>query len=49
MTHLFAWFTRPGAPLRLPGAPFLAGAALTAVALLVAVGPLRRLSAARAA
>jgi len=47
MTHLFAWFTRPNAPLRLPGAPFLAGAALVAVALLVALGPLRRLTAAR--
>ncbi|MVN76220.1 MFS transporter [Hymenobacter sp. HMF4947] len=43
MTNLFAWFTRPGAPLRFPGMPFLAGAVLTLVALLVAAGPLRRL------
>jgi DHA1 family tetracycline resistance protein-like MFS transporter len=45
MTSLFAWFTRPGAPLRFPGMPFLAGAVLTLVALLVAAGPLRRLPA----
>ena len=49
MTTLFAWFTRPGAPLRFPGMPFLTGAGLTLVALLVAAGPLRRLPAAVAA
>ena len=43
MTNLFAWFTRPQAPLYFPGMPFLAGAALTLLALLVAAGPLRRL------
>jgi DHA1 family tetracycline resistance protein-like MFS transporter len=43
MTNLFAWFTRPNAPLRFPGMPFLVGAGLTLVALLVAAGPLRRL------
>ena len=43
MTSLFAWFTRPQAPLYFPGVPFLAGAALTLAALLVAAGPLRRL------
>ncbi|MGI4873688.1 MAG: TCR/Tet family MFS transporter [Janthinobacterium lividum] len=43
MTHLFAWFTRRGAPLYFPGMPFLAGAGLTLLALLVALGPLRRL------
>lgn len=48
MTHLFAWFTRPGAPVQFPGAPFLAGAALTVVALLVAAGTLRRMQAAAA-
>ena len=45
MTNLFAWFTRPGAPLRFPGMPFLAGAGLTLIALLVAARPLRRLPA----
>jgi len=48
MTNLFAWFTRPQAPLYFPGMPFLAGAVLTLLALLVAVGPLRRLPAATA-
>ena len=43
MTSLFAYFTRPQAPLHFPGMPFLAGAALTLLALLVAAGPLRRL------
>jgi DHA1 family tetracycline resistance protein-like MFS transporter len=43
MTNLFAWFTRPAAPIYFPGAPFLAGAVLTLLALLVAAGPLRRL------
>ncbi len=45
MTSLFAWFTRPAAPLYFPGMPFLAGAVLTLLALLVAAGPLRRLPA----
>jgi len=43
MTNLFAWFTRPQAPLYFPGMPFLVGAGLTLVALLVAAGPLKRL------
>jgi len=43
MTNLFAWFTRPRAPLYFPGMPFLVGAGLTLVALLVAAGPLKRL------
>jgi DHA1 family tetracycline resistance protein-like MFS transporter len=43
MTNLFAWFTRPQAPLYFPGMPFLVGAALTLLALLVAAGPLKRL------
>jgi DHA1 family tetracycline resistance protein-like MFS transporter len=46
MTSLFAYFTRPQAPLYFPGMPFLVGAGLTLVALLVAAGPLRRLPAA---
>ena len=45
MTSLFAWFTRPQAPVYFPGMPFLVGAGLTLVALLVAAGPLRRLPA----
>jgi len=43
MTNLFAWFTRPQAPVYFPGMPFLVGAGLTLLALLVAAGPLRRL------
>ena len=43
MTSLFRYFTRPSAPIYLPGAPFLVGAALTLLALLIAAGPLRRL------
>jgi DHA1 family tetracycline resistance protein-like MFS transporter len=43
MTNLFAWFTRPHAPLYFPGMPFLVGAVLTLLALLVAAGPLKRL------
>nr|WP_317172180.1 MFS transporter [Hymenobacter sp. BRD67] len=49
MTSLFAWFTRPRAPLYFPGMPFLVGAGLSVVALLVAAGPLRRLPPAIAA
>ena len=45
MTSLFAYFTRPAAPLYFPGMPFLVGAGLTGLALLVALGPLRRLPA----
>lgn len=46
MTNLFAWFTRPQAPVYFPGMPFLVGAGLTLLALLLAAGPLRRLPAA---
>jgi DHA1 family tetracycline resistance protein-like MFS transporter len=46
MTSLFAWFTRPAAPIYFPGMPFMAGAVLTLLALVVAAGPLRRLPAA---
>jgi DHA1 family tetracycline resistance protein-like MFS transporter len=45
MTSLFAHFTQPNAPVYFPGMPFLAGAGLTLLALLVAAGPLRRLPA----
>ncbi|MDJ0364478.1 TCR/Tet family MFS transporter [Hymenobacter sp. H14-R3] len=45
MTSLFAYFTRPQAPFYFPGMPFLVGAVLTLLALLVAAGPLRRLPA----
>ncbi|RZK21540.1 MAG: MFS transporter, partial [Hymenobacter sp.] len=36
MTNLFAWFTRPQAPVYFPGMPFLVGAGLTVAALLIA-------------
>jgi len=35
MTNLFAWFTKPGAPVHFPGAPFLAGAVLTFISILL--------------
>lgn len=35
MTNLFAWFTKPGAPVHFPGAPFLAGAVLTFTSILL--------------
>ncbi|GAB4386203.1 MFS transporter [Albidovulum sp.] len=35
MTGTFAWFTRPGAPVHLPGAPFALAAALLVVCILV--------------
>jgi DHA1 family tetracycline resistance protein-like MFS transporter len=46
MTSLFAYFTGRNAPVQLPGAPFLLGALLSVLALLIALGPLRRLPAA---
>jgi DHA1 family tetracycline resistance protein-like MFS transporter len=36
-TNLFAWAIGPGKGLDLPGAPFVVGAALTAVAVLMAI------------
>jgi DHA1 family tetracycline resistance protein-like MFS transporter len=48
MTSLFAYFTQAKAPVYFPGMPFLVGAGLTLFALLVALGPLRRLPAAPA-
>ena len=42
MTHLFAFFTRPTAPVQFPGAPFLLGAVLTLISVGLAVRSLRR-------
>lgn len=42
MTNLFAYFTAPGAPVHFPGAPFLLGAVLALMSLLLAVRSLRR-------
>lgn len=36
MTNLFAWFTRPGATVKFAGAPFLAGAVLMLISVLIA-------------
>lgn len=36
MTNLFAWFTRPGATIKFAGAPFLAGAVLMLISVLIA-------------
>jgi DHA1 family tetracycline resistance protein-like MFS transporter len=46
MTSLFTFFTSKAAPVYFPGMPFLVGAGLTVLALVVAAGPLRRLPAA---
>jgi DHA1 family tetracycline resistance protein-like MFS transporter len=35
MTNLFAWFTKPAAPVHFPGAPFVAGAVLTFTSILL--------------
>ena len=43
MTSLFTFFTSKAAPVYFPGMPFLVGAALALLALLVAAGSLRRL------
>jgi DHA1 family tetracycline resistance protein-like MFS transporter len=43
MTSLFTFFTSKAAPVYFPGMPFLVGAGLTVLALVVAAGPLRRL------
>jgi DHA1 family tetracycline resistance protein-like MFS transporter len=43
MTSLFTLFTSKAAPVYFPGMPFLVGAGLTVLALVVAAGPLRRL------
>ncbi|ETZ23161.1 TCR/Tet family MFS transporter [Pedobacter sp. V48] len=36
MTNLFAWFTSPGATIKFAGAPFLAGAVLMLISVLIA-------------
>ncbi|HEY0612723.1 MAG TPA: MFS transporter, partial [Chitinophaga sp.] len=35
MTNLFAWFTKPNAPVHFAGAPFVAGAVLTLISILL--------------
>ena len=42
MTYLFGYFTRPTAPVFFPGAPFLLGAVLALVSVLLAVRSLRK-------
>jgi len=42
MTSLFAFFTGPNAPVQLPGAPYLLGAALTLTSVALAVRALRK-------
>ncbi len=46
MTHLFAYFTGPGAPVQFPGAPFALGAVLTLASAGLALRTLRRTRAA---
>ncbi|HYE79621.1 MAG TPA: TCR/Tet family MFS transporter [bacterium] len=42
MTNLFAHYTRPGAPIYFPGAPFLMGAVLTVISTLLVARSLRK-------
>ena len=42
MTYLFGYFTGPKAPVQFPGAPFLLGAVLTLVSVMLAVRSLRK-------
>jgi DHA1 family tetracycline resistance protein-like MFS transporter len=42
MTYLFAYFTRPTAPVQFPGAPYLLGAVLALVSVWLAVRSLRK-------
>ncbi len=42
MTYLFAWFTRPGAPIKFAGAPFLAGAVFMLISALIAARTMKR-------
>jgi DHA1 family tetracycline resistance protein-like MFS transporter len=42
MTYLFYYFTKPGTPLHLPGAPFLLGALLMFVGAILAVRSFKR-------
>ncbi|MEZ0486639.1 TCR/Tet family MFS transporter [Fibrella aquatica] len=41
MTNLFAYFTKPGAPVFFPGAPYMAGAICTVAAITFTVGALK--------
>ncbi len=41
MTNLFSYFTKPGAPVHFPGAPFLLGAVLTLVSILFSIPSLK--------
>jgi DHA1 family tetracycline resistance protein-like MFS transporter len=42
MTYLFAWFTKPGASFRFPGAPFLAGAMFMLLSAIVAYKTMKK-------
>lgn len=41
MTNLFAYFTRPGAPIYFPGAPYLAGGVFTVIAIIITSSALK--------
>ncbi|MBO0932214.1 TCR/Tet family MFS transporter [Fibrella aquatilis] len=41
MTNLFAYFTRPTAPVYFPGAPYLAGAVFTIISIIITASALR--------
>ena len=41
MTNLFAYFTRPGAPIYFPGAPYLAGGVFTIIAIIITASALK--------
>ncbi len=41
MTNLFAYFTKPGAPIFFPGAPYMAGAVFTLISLLITIKTLK--------
>lgn len=42
MTNLFAWFTRPGTPVKFAGAPFFAGAILMLISAVVAARTMKK-------
>jgi len=42
MTNLFAWFTRPGSPIKFAGAPFFAGAVLMFISAVVAAQTMKK-------
>ena len=41
MTNLFAYFTKPGAPIFFPGAPYMAGAVFTLISLFITIKTLK--------